>query len=243
LVIDDAAMARELLTRWLHREGYAVTAAASGEEGLERAREQRPSLITLDVLMPTMDGWSVLSSLKADPALAEIPVILLTMVESRELGRALGAVEYLVKPVDRKLLAEVLARHTAPQADAPILVVEDDAATSDLLRRTVESMGLRAVVAENGKVALERVSQRTPQLILLDLMMPEMDGFGFLAALWECKPWSRLPVVVVTAKELTALERAYLDGAGVEILKKGEQGSNGFLARVRAVLEERSSAA
>jgi hypothetical protein len=242
LVIDDDPASRDLLERALVREGYAVETAGSGAEALERAHLCPPDAITLDVLMPEMDGWSVLAALKSDPELARIPVILVTMVEEEEkLGRALGAVDYLVKPVDRAQLVEVVGRHVARGLHAPVLIVEDDAATRELLVRTVHSLGLEHVAAENGRAALARVLERTPQLILLDLLMPEMDGFAFLAALREKEAWRSIPVVVVTSKALSPEERAYLEGAAVQVLAKTERGVADLLGELRALLRERTT--
>ena len=220
LVIDDNAEARELIGRFLEAEGFTVIEAAGGEAGLELARSHRPHAITLDVLMPGMDGWAVLSALKADPALAEIPVIMMTVMDNRSLGFALGASEYLTKPLDRNRLRAVLARY---RQDGPgdVLVVEDDPATRELLRRMVETEGWNAVTAENGQIALERVRQRAPALILLDLMMPVMDGCQFASELRRHEPWRRIPVIVLTAKDLTPEDRRLLNGDVQGVLRKG----------------------
>ncbi|MEO5824655.1 MAG: response regulator [Gemmatimonadales bacterium] len=180
LVIDDEASVRSLLRRFLVREGFAVEEASSGEVGIALARSTRPDAITLDVMMPGMDGWEVLAALKDDPHLADIPVIMLTVVDDKKLGYALGAAEYLTKPIDREHLRRVLAGYRAGDETRRVLVVEDDLATGDLLRRTLESEGWTVVVAQNGREGLERYDETCPSLILLDLMMPEMDGFDFL---------------------------------------------------------------
>ncbi len=151
--------------------------AADGEDGLRVAREQRPDAITLDVMMPGMDGWTVLSRLMADPELGDIPVIMLTIVDDKRRGYTLGALDYLTKPIDRARLVAVLTKY---RRDLPVLVVDDDAGIRQLLRRILEEEGYMVVEAENGRVALERLGERVPGAILLDLMMPEMDGFEFL---------------------------------------------------------------
>ena len=195
LVIDDDAAVRDLLQRLLAREGFRVLPAAGGEEGLRLARAARPDAITLDVLMPGMDGWAVLAALKADPALADVPVVMLTIADDKALGFSLGAVEYLTKPVDRARLLRVLRRYRpggpgagrgCARGPGPVLVVEDDEATRRTLRRLLEGEGFAVVEAEHGRAALDLLAggaSAAPGLIVLDLLMPEMDGFAFAAAL------------------------------------------------------------
>jgi GAF domain-containing protein/CheY-like chemotaxis protein len=233
LVIDDEAAVRDLMQRFLIKEGFRVVTAASGEEGLRWARELRPDAITLDVMMPGMDGWAVLSALKADPDVAEIPVIMLTIVDDRNLGYALGASDYLTKPIDRERLVSVLKQH---RRDRPVLVVDDDAEVRQLLRRTLESEGFAIVEAENGRVALERLRGEPPSLILLDLMMPEMDGFEFVAALRRHEGWRAIPVVVITARDLSREDRERLNGHVEKILQKGTYDRDQLLAEVRELV-------
>jgi CheY-like chemotaxis protein len=231
LVIDDEAEARDLLKRHLARDGCRVVTTGTGKEGLALARELQPDFITLDVRMPGMDGWQVLSELKADAQLDHIPVILVTILEDRNLGFALGASEYVTKPVSRERLSELLQRYGS--RSAPVLVVEDHADTRELIRRTLEQEGVAAVLAENGRVALERLESCQPALILLDLLMPEMDGFELLQALREREAWSGIPVVVVTAKDLTREEREALAGRTDQVIEKGAYGREQLLAEVR----------
>jgi signal transduction histidine kinase/DNA-binding response OmpR family regulator len=236
LVIDDDATARELMARTLGREGYQVLLAADGPGGLALARRERPRAIVLDIMMPGMDGWAVLTELKNDPELQAIPVILATQVEEKGLGFALGAQEYLVKPVEKNRLLAVLRRYREPADSRPILLVEDDATTRDMVRRMLEKEGLEVVTAENGRVALERVRAGAPALVLLDLMMPEMDGFEFLRELRARPEWRLLPVIVLTAKELTAGDRAELLGRVEQVLQKGATGREDLLKSIRAAL-------
>jgi CheY-like chemotaxis protein len=234
-VIDDDPAARALTRRTLAREGYAVIEATDGESGLRLARERHPDLITLDILMPGMDGWAVLSALKADPDLAAIPVILQTMLDDRNMGFALGASEYLTKPIDRKRLS-ALARHYVPAgSSAPILVVEDDSATRQLLSRELTRAGRRVVEAANGRLALEAVARERPAMVLLDLMMPEMDGFEFLDAFRRDPSGADIPVVVVTAMTLTEADRRRLNGGVARVVEKGRFGQDTLLAEVRAL--------
>jgi PAS domain S-box-containing protein len=221
LVIDDEPNARDLMARYLRRAGFHVVEAASGRAGLEAARETRPDVITLDVLMPEMDGWAVLKELKSDPALAGIPVIMATITEQRDLGIALGASEYLTKPIDRERLSAVLARYSRGDAPRRVLVVEDDEGARALIRRTLEAEGWGVEEAENGRIALDRLAASEPALVLLDLMMPEMDGFEFLEALRG--DGSHVPVVVITAKELTDDDHRRLNGGVERIVQKGSR--------------------
>ena len=232
LVIDDNAQARELIRRVLEDEGFRVLEAADGAEGLALARSDPPDAITLDVLMPRMDGWAVLAELKADPLLADVPVIMLTMLDDRRLGFALGATEYLTKPLDRERLRALVARYRRNGAH-DVLIVEDDVDTRDLLRRQLEADGWRVDEAENGRAGLDAVSRRVPSLILLDLMMPVMDGCQFAAELRRHEAWRGIPVVVITAKELTSEERHALNGDVQGVLQKGALNADELLRSLR----------
>jgi len=233
LVIDDEAVVRELMQRFLSKEGFRVLAAPDGEAGLRLAREQRPDAITLDVMMPGVDGWSVLAALKAERELADIPVIMLTIVEDETMGYALGASDYLTKPIDRVRLAAILTKY---RRDLPALVVDDDADMRLLLRRILEEEGYAVVEAENGRAALDRLEETAASIILLDLMMPQMDGFEVLRALHARASWRQVPVVIITAKDLTAEEHERLNGSVVRILQKRAYGRADVLAEVRALL-------
>jgi len=218
LVIDDEATVRDLMQRFLAKEGYRVVTASGGEEGLRLAQELAPDAITLDVMMPGMDGWAVLSALKADARTADIPVVMLTIVDDKNLGYALGAADYLTKPIDRDRLMEALAKF---RRDLPILVVDDDAAVRELLRRILTKDGYSIVEAGNGHEALARLAEVAPGLILLDLMMPEMDGFELVEELRRHDAWRAIPILVITAKELTSEDRRRLNGYVERILQKG----------------------
>jgi CheY-like chemotaxis protein len=233
LVIDDEAAVRDLMQRFLAREGFRVVTASGGEEGVRRARELRPDAITLDVMMPGMDGWAVLSALKADPETADIPVVMLTIVDDKNLGYALGAADYLTKPIDRERLVAVLDRH---RRDRPVLVVDDDAGVRQLLRRMLEPEGYAVVEAENGRVALERLREVAPSVVLLDLMMPEMDGFEFVAEFRQHEAWRGIPIIVVTAKDLSRDDRERLNGSVQRVLQKGAHGRDELLAEVREMV-------
>ncbi|MFL5576579.1 MAG: response regulator, partial [Gemmatimonadaceae bacterium] len=236
LVIDDDATARELMQRFFATEGFQIVTASSGADGLRLAKELRPDAITLDVLMPGMDGWAVLSALKGDPELANIPVIMLTIVEEKSMAYALGASEYLTKPIDRGRLIAVIERHRRENQAQTILVVEDDPATRDSLRRALEPLGWAVDEAENGQIGLARVEKSRPGLILLDLMMPEMDGFDFISELRRHEEWRSIPVVVITAKDLTAEDHLRLNGYVAAIVQKSAYSHEELLAEVRNLL-------
>jgi signal transduction histidine kinase/CheY-like chemotaxis protein len=236
LVIDDESTVRELMMRFLSKEGFRVETAASGEEGLRRAKEIMPDVITLDVMMPNMDGWAVLSALKADPVLAPIPVVMLTIVSDKNMGFALGASEYMTKPVDRDKLITILRKYQCEKPFCQILVVEDDPAIRDMISRTLEKEGWEIDQAENGRIALQHVGTKRPGLILLDLMMPEMDGFQFLTELRKNDLWRTIPVVVVTAMDLTSAERERLSGQVAGILQKGAYKQDDLFAEVKSLV-------
>jgi len=219
LVIDDDAEACEIIRRFLEKDFNVVT-AISGEQGLRLAHELQPAAITLDVMMPEMDGWSVLRALKADPQLNKIPVIMLSMIDDRTRGYSLGAVDYLTKPVDRELLRKTLSRYYSADGASSVLLVEDDIETREMMARTLEKAGWAVSEAGNGQEALDIMSDLQPGLVLLDLMMPVMDGFDFLTAMRAQPEWRHIPVIVITAKDLTGDDRDRLAGKVDEVLEK-----------------------
>ena len=219
LVVDDDAAQRELLTRFLEREGFAVRSATNGRAGLELARAIRPRAILLDVMMPQMDGWSVLTALKADPDVAGIPVVMASFINEPAMANALGAADYLIKPVEWEQLKSVMQRFLATEGS--VLVVDDDADARSRLRTVLERQGWVVAEAGNGEEALSRVAEHAPQLILLDLTMPVMDGFTFLHALRATPGGADIAVVVLSARDLSKDDRARLEGAD-RVLRKGD---------------------
>ena len=238
LLIDDDPSVRDLACRALEPQGYAVHTAASGAQGLALARELRPDVITLDVMMPDLDGWSVLEQLKADPDLAPIPVVMMSMLDADALGVASGAVASLSKPVPAQQLQGLLDRITAglPSAPRHILVVEDEPANAELLRRMLEKQGWSIEHAANGAEALRLVAACRPRLILLDLMMPQMDGMAFLEQLRRNPLAKGIPVLVITAKALTSADRAKLHGRVSEVLAKGSFTAISLSEQINAIL-------
>ncbi len=236
LVIDDDVTQRDLMQRFLNKEGFCARTASGGEEGLRLARQLRPVAITLDVMMPDMDGWSVLSALKADETLRDIPVIMLTMVDDPDRGFTLGAAEYATKPIDRQRLTQILKKYTCANPPCPVLLVEDDAATRAITRHILEKEGWKVSEAENGRIALECMERERPSLILLDLMMPEMDGFAFSERVRSHPEWRSIPIVVVTSKDLSADERRRLSGSVETILHKAGSSREVLLDQVRELV-------
>jgi CheY-like chemotaxis protein len=239
LVIDDDPTVHDLMQRFLSKEGVRVATAAGGEEGLRLAKTLRPAAITLDMLMPGMDGWAVLTALKADPDLVDIPVIMLTIVDDKTMGYTLGASDYLTKPIDWDRLTAVLRKYRCAHPPCPVLIVEDEVAMREMLRRMLAREGWAVTEAVNGREALERVTENRPELILLDLMMPEMDGFAFLEALRRQEAWREIRVVVITAKDLTPDDRQRLNGYVERILQKGTYSQEELLHEVRDLVAVR----
>jgi signal transduction histidine kinase/DNA-binding response OmpR family regulator len=237
LVVDDDPAVRDLLTRFLSKEGFQVHCAARGEEVVELVRQLRPQAITLDVMMPGMDGWAVLTALKSDPETAAVPVVVVSIVDDKNLGFTLGATEYLVKPLNRDHLLNVLRRLCRFPSSGLALVAEDDPAMRELLRRTLEKADWTVAEAGNGREALACMARQPPSLILLDLMMPEMDGFEFLTEVRQHPEWKAIPVVVITAKDLSEEDRLFLSGAMVlnetRVLRKGSFNRDDLLRQVR----------
>ena len=220
LLVDDDPTVHDLLGRRLSKEGYRVLSSTKGEDALKLAREAKPDAITLDVFMPEIDGWAVLSKLKADPELAEIPVIMLTFAEDRTRGLSLGASEYLNKPIDALELLNALKEHSPSRTTPRALVVEDEAATREMICRVLAKEGWQAEQAVNGLDALQHLTTSVPDVILLDLMMPEMDGFEFLTGMRKNPDWLDIPVIVVTAKTLTNQDRVRLSGTVETLINK-----------------------
>lgn len=236
LVIDDDIAVRSLLKTYLSKVGYQVAVAGDGTEGLRLAKKLRPNAITLDIIMPGMDGWEVLSRLKADEELAHIPVVVLTVMENKEMGYALGASDYLTKPVSREQLVKVLRKYRSEDVTCTVMLVEDDQVTREMMWRILRKAGWRVVEAENGKVALRYLEEYQPDLILLDLMMPEMDGFEFIIHLRHHKEWASIPVVVLTAKDISIEDRLWLNHRVDIVFQKGAYSREELLAEVRHLL-------
>jgi CheY-like chemotaxis protein len=234
-VVDDDQTVREVMERHLTREGFSVVTASGGHEGLRLARELHPAAITLDVMMPDLDGWTVLAAIKGDPELADIPVILMTIVDEKNRGYALGATDYMVKPIDRTRLSGAL-RNICGAVGRQVLLVDDDDTMRRGMRKALEQDGWQVSEAENGRIALARLTQARPDIIMLDLMMPEMDGFEFLVEMRSRTEWRDIPVLVVTAKDLSAEERSRLNGDVESVLQKGASELDALLREIGRIL-------
>ena len=237
LIIDDDADARDLLSRTLIKESYRVAVAPDGPSGLSLAADLEPDLITLDVMMPGMDGWAVLRELKADAKLQDIPVVMITIVAEESMGYALGAHDYLNKPIDREKLVARLGEIGIPKGSR-ILIVDDDEDTRNVLVRALGREGFEIAEAENGAVGLQRLSEHPPDVILLDLMMPVMDGFEFVQRLRDSDACSETPIVVMTSKSLTDSERELLSGRVRKVLQKNDHGPESVVHEIRRIMHK-----
>jgi len=236
LVIDDDATARELISDHLQSEGFSVVAAAGGLEGLKLAKELRPTAITLDAMMPDLDGWSVLAALRQDPELTDIPVIMVTILDEQRRGVALGAAGYLTKPIDRERLRRLLGRFRASARPTKVLLVEDDPDQRTRLCGWLEGQQWIVQEAENGHDALTHLRAGKPDVILLDLMMPEMDGFAVVAALQKEATWRDIPVIVITSRDLDARDRERLNSGVQSVLVKEMFRPADLVERIRRVV-------
>ncbi len=239
LVVEDDPSAVRLLRAYLEPEGYAVAIAADGETAMARAREDLPDAILLDVLLPGIDGWEVLRRLKADPSLRAVPVVIVTVVEEKEIGLALGAVDYLVKPIDREALLATLAR-LLPRAEAAvqarILAVDDDPAALDAVESALRPSGFAVIRANGGSAAIRLARSEQPDVVICDLVMPDVDGFGVVAAL-KSEPATRdIPIIILTSHDLTTADKARLNGKVLAVVSKGTEAQAGlrdWLRRIR----------
>ncbi len=238
LVIDDDAVVRELLQNYLNKQGYQVALADNGNDGLALAREIKPQAITLDVMMPGVDGWMVLNSLKKDPELSKIPVIVVSFIEDKSIGYSLGAAEYLTKPIDREQLNHVLKKFLDAEnkGSQVILVVEDDQITRNMIATMLRKSGWQVQLAENGVDALQHLQTIIPDLIISDLMMPEMDGFELVSKVKASDKWRGIPVVILTAKDLTQSDRGLLNDKVARIFQKGNYQRDELLREVHQCL-------
>jgi len=237
LVIDDDTTVQKLLQTYLSKQGYHVVTAASGQEGLALAKQIQPDAILLDVMMPGMDGWMVLSSLKNETDLAMIPVIIVSIIEDKNLGYSLGAASYLTKPINREQLQTVLNKYLdIDQPGQRILLVEDDSVTQQMINSLLHRAGFVVLKATNGRSALEQLHHQRADLILLDLMMPEMDGFELVTRLQENPQWRTIPVVVLTAKDITQADRQVLNNHVTSIFEKGAYHTHELLEEIRKSL-------
>jgi signal transduction histidine kinase/DNA-binding response OmpR family regulator len=240
LVVEDDPPASELLTRQLERAGFRTEIVRSGADAVSHAQRSKPVAITLDILLPGLDGWEVLTRLKQDPVTSSIPVIVISVVDNPELATALGAVDYFVKPVPAKDLIERLRRFQLGAAGArgktQVLVVDDERANRDWLKEVLEPAGYGVISAIGGREAIELARSRLPDLVLLDLMMPEVSGFDVVEALRADQSTSATPIMVLTAKDLTDEDKRQLNGRVSRILQRGSTGASDLVSMLRQVV-------
>ncbi|MGA9407744.1 MAG: PAS domain S-box protein, partial [Bacteroidota bacterium] len=238
LVIDDDPSVRDLLLRYLSKEGYLVECVADGDEGIKRAREILPMAIILDVMMPRKDGWAVLQEMKNDPMLKSIPVVMYTMLDEKNFGLAIGASDYLIKPVSKEKILQVLEKYKHKAPSEYILIVDDNPDLRTMASRAIEKAGWNVQTAENGKSALSRLEHELPSIIFLDIMMPVMDGFEFLTIFQNREEWKHIPVVVITSKDLMAEERQQLNGVVKKIIQKGDFTAEKILKQISSLIPQ-----
>ncbi|MGA7932446.1 MAG: response regulator [Kovacikia sp.] len=236
LVIDDDRGVRDLMVTILNQDGFRVVTGWCGEEGLRLARELRPNLIILDMLMPAVDSWVVLSALKTDPVLANIPVMMMTIDQEQSLGFTLGISDYLIKPADFKRLALLLRSYRRSQSREKILLLQEDSTTRQMVQRLLEKEGWHVAIAETPRSALDLVEQLQPELVLLDLMPPNMKGLEFIARIRQHKVFYSLPIVVITTKEMSREERLWLNGYIETLFQHEGYSHERFLTEVRQLI-------
>ncbi len=244
LVVEDDPASAELLARQIERVGFRTQNARNGTEAIAMARQQKPVAITLDIMLPDIDGWEVLTRLKRDEMTSDIPVIVVSVVDDPALGTALGALDYFVKPVDAKALVNRLSNFNFTRKSkgrqTRVLVVDDEAANREWLKNVLEPAGFRVAIATGGRQAIKLAKSGKPDLIMLDLLMPELNGFDVVEALSGSEATRRIPVMVLTAKHLTAADIAQLNGHVSTILKRGSTGSVDLLGQLQLVLTKRA---
>ncbi len=245
LIVEDDPPASELLSRQLQRAGFRTEVVRSGSDVMSRARQRKPAAITLDILLPGLDGWEVLTRLKHDEATSSIPVIVISVVDNPELGIALGAVDYFVKPVPAKELIGRLRRFKFGANDrggkTQVLVVDDERANREWLKEVLEPAGFGVISAGGGRQAIELARARHPDLVLLDLMMPEVSGFDVVEALRSDKTTSRTPIMVLTAKDLTEADKRQLNGRVSSILQRGTTGASDLVSMLRQAIGDEAA--
>ncbi len=241
LIIDDDPTVSELMKRQLSKEGYQVVIAPNGKDGIHLARELKPDAITLDILMPEMDGWSVLRTLKADPEVSNIPVIMASILDEKNKGFSLGAADFLSKPIQKEYLMKSIRNLIGDKENLKICIIEDDESLRFTIKEILEKMGVEIIEAENGKVGMSLLQKEEikPDLILLDLMMPVMNGFEFLKSIRETD-LNSIPILVLTGADLSEYEKSFLSGEVQRILEKSEDTLSTIVSEVGNVIKTSS---
>ena len=238
LVIDDDIIFLDLLNTRLTKQGYTVYTANSGEKGLHKAKKLLPDIIILDIVMPDIDGWTVYKKIKSTKLLSEIPIIVTTIGDYEHMAKDFGVVDFLSKPIEWNALSEMLLKHKNLNQSRYILVVDDDSTTREILRKMLVKDGWRINEAEHGKNAIKYIENEVPELILLDLLMPVMDGFKFLKELKKKPEWAKIPVIVITSKDLTEDDISFLSDSTDEVLQKGRYTRDGLIKQIDSIIKE-----
>jgi len=238
LVIDDDINFLDLIDRRLSKEGYLVFTANNGQSGLNKAKKLVTDIIILDIVMPDMDGWTVYQKLKKTPLLSQIPIIIVTIGDYEKMAKDFGVADFLSKPIKWKTLNVILSKYKIISKSKHILVIDDDSATRIILRKMLVKDGWRVDEAENGKVALDRIKKEKPELILLDLLMPVMDGFEFLKVIKGENALIDIPIIVITSKDLTADDYSYLTANVDRVIQKGDYTRKEIINRIDVAVKE-----
>ena len=238
LVIDDDIVFLDLLNTRLNKEGYMVYTANSGEKGLRKAKQILPDIIILDIVMPDIDGWTVYKKLKSTPLLSEIPVIIVTIGDYQKMAEDFGVVDFLSKPINWKKLSKILENYKSITKSRHILIVDDDVTTRIILRKMLVKDGWHIAEAEHGKDAIVCINEEKPELILLDLLMPVMDGFELLKILKADDTWKNIPVIVITSKDLSEEDYAFLTDNVDRVIQKGKYTRKELITRINEAIKE-----
>lgn len=241
LVIEDDPKGADLLRIYLTEAGYTVEVARDGAEGVEKIRRLAPAAVVLDILLPKLDGWAFLSQVKADPATRDVPIVIVSIIDQKGKGFALGAADYLIKPVQKEALLRTLSAFSltvrAQTAPVKILAIDDDPKAIELLAAVLEPEGFRVLRAYGGEAGIEVATAEQPDLIILDLLMPEMNGFEVLDRLAQSSATRRLPVILFTLKQLTAEEQQRVQGRVACLAEKEAFNQKEFVGLVKAALQ------
>jgi len=236
LIIDDDSAAHDLIRKSLQLQGFNIISTQDSEEAFTLAQRHHPDLIVLDVIMPKLDGWTLLGRFKEDLELNSIPIVMSTFVDNKELGFALGASDYLVKPVSGEKIKSILTKYLNDKKQGYILIVDDEPINRDILHSQLEKLEINTREARNGIDALKVIKNAKPELILLDLMMPEMDGFSFIEELRKYQDFQNIPVIIVTAKDITKEDKERLNGKVENIIQKGDYNRQTLLKQINKLL-------
>ena len=243
IIVEDDPVAAELLVRQIGRAGFRTKVATTGAEAVRMAKQHKPVAITLDIMLPDIDGWEVMTRLKGDQATSEIPVVVVSAVDNPALGTAMGAIDYFVKPVEAKQLVDRLSnfnfKHKTGGRQTCVLVVDDEAANRDWLQHVLEPAGFAVALASGGQEGIEMARSRKPDVVMLDLLMPEVDGFEVVAAMGEHEATKAIPIMVLTAKHLTEADIDQLNDHVATILRRGSAGAVDVLGQLQVVLNKR----